>query len=105
MKPALAIALILFLPASISAITIDTVPVGDLGNPNDPATGNLFGGVSYAYNIGTTEVTVGQYTAFLNSVAATDTYSLYNPSMASDANIAGIAQSCSANCTYSVIGS
>ena len=30
-------------------------------------------------------MTVGQYTAFLNAVAATDTYSLYNPSMASDA--------------------
>ncbi len=90
---------------SVLAITIPTVPVGDLGNPNDPATGSLYGGVSTGYNIGKTEVTVGQYTAFLNAVASTDTYSLYNPSMASDANIAGIAQTCTSGCTYSVIGS
>ena len=76
------------------------------GNANDPATGNLYGGVSYAYNIGTTEVTVGQYTAFLNAVAHTDTYGLYNPSMATDLNIAGIARSgASGSYTYSVIGS
>lgn len=90
---------------ALLAITIPTMPVGDLGNPNDPATGSLYGGVGYAYNIGTTEVTVGQYTAFLNAVAATDTYSLYKSSMALNLNIAGIAQSCSPNCTYSVIGS
>jgi hypothetical protein len=60
----------------VVAITISTVPVGDPGNANDPATGNLYGGVGYTYNIGTTEVTVGQYTAFLNAVAHTDTYSL-----------------------------
>jgi formylglycine-generating enzyme len=91
--------------ASEGAITVETVPVGDVSNPNDPATGNLHGGVNYAYNIGKYEVTVGQYAAFLNAVAGTDTYSLYNPSMATDLNIAGIAQSCSSSCTYSVIGS
>jgi sulfatase modifying factor 1 len=96
-------AFFLYAPAN-RAITIPTVPVGDAGNPNDPTTG--FGGVSYAYNIGTTEVTVGQYTAFLNAVAANDTYSLYNPSMASDFHIAGIARSgSSGSYTYSVIGS
>ena len=88
------------------AITIDTVPVGDVGNSDDLTTGNIFGGVNYAYNIGTTEVTVGQYTAFLNAVAATDTYELYNPSMATDLNSAGIAQTGSpGNYSYSLIGS
>src|SRR5262249_10602670 len=86
------------------AITVDPVPVGDPGNPNDPATGNLYGGVSHAYIIGKYEVTVGQYTAFLNAVAATDTYGLYTSYMATDPSV-GIAQSCSPNCTYSVIGS
>jgi formylglycine-generating enzyme required for sulfatase activity len=77
-----------------------------VGNPNDPFTGNRYGGVSYAYNIGKYEVTVGQYTAFLNALAATDTYSLYNTSMASDLNIAGIARSGpSGGYSYSVIGS
>lgn len=88
------------------AIAIPTVPVRNLGNANDPATGNLYGGVSYAYRIGTTEVTVGQYTDFLNAVAATDTYALYNTSMATDLNIAGIARSgVSGSYSYSVIGS
>jgi len=88
------------------AITIPTVPVGNLGNANDPLTGSLYGGVNYAYRIGTTEVTVGQYTAFLNAVAATDTYALYNTSMATFLNIAGIARvGASGSYSYSVIGS
>ena len=91
---------------SASAVIIPTVPVGNVGNANDPATGSLYGGVGYAYNIGKYEVTVGQYTAFLNAVAATDTYALYNTSMATDLNIAGIAQSgASGTYSYSVIGS
>lgn len=89
---------------SASAITINTVPVGDLGNAN--AFLSPYGGVAYAYNIGTTEVTVGQYTTFLNAMAATDTYSLYNTSMATDLNIAGISRSgAPGSYTYSVIGS
>ena len=75
--------LLLFLAALLAgttarAITIATVPVGDVGNANDPATGNIYGSVNYPYRIGTYEVTAGQYTAFLNAVAATDTYGLYD---------------------------
>ena len=88
------------------AVTILTVPVGNVGNGNDPATGGLYGGVGYAYNIGKTEVTVGQYTEFLNAVADTDTYALYNASMATNLNIAGISRSgASPNYSYNVIGS
>ncbi len=105
MKSNLALVITLVWAASVSAITIETVPVGDVGNPNDSATG--YGGVSYAYNIGKYEVTVGQYTAFLNAVAATDPYHLYNPpSMTSDLNSAGILRTGdSGSYTYSVIGS
>jgi formylglycine-generating enzyme len=89
---------------SAQAITIATVPVGRPGNSNDLATG--LGGVSYLYNIGKYDVTVGQYAAFLSAVATTDTYSLYNTSMATDLNIAGIARNgASGGFTYSVIGS
>ena len=96
----------LFLAPPASAVTIDTVPIGNVGNANDPATGGVYGGVGYAYNIGKYDVTVGQYTAFLNAVAATDTYALYNPAMATDLNIAGISQSgVSGSYSYSVIGS
>src|SRR5215210_5038768 len=106
MKSYLSFVILLASAVSASAITIDTVPVGDTGNPNDPANGTLYGGVNYAYNIGKTEVTVGQYTAFLNAVAATDTYGLYHPEMATDLNIAGIAQGGAAGAhSYSVIGS
>ena len=89
-------------PAS-ALITINYVPVANTGNAND-TTG--YGGVNYVYNIGTTEVTIGQYTAFLNAVAKTDTYNLYNASMATDLNIAGISRSgLSGSYTYSVLGS
>jgi sulfatase modifying factor 1 len=85
-------------------VTIDSVSVGDIGNPNDPTTG--FGSVNYGYAIGKYEVTLNQYTEFLNAVGATDTYGLYNPSMASNPNIAGIAQvGTSGNYTYSALGS
>ncbi len=87
-----------------AAITIDTVTVGNPGNAEDPFTN--FGAVSYTYNIGTYEVTVGQYAAFLNAVAATDTFGLYNPAMTSDLHSAGISQSgVSGSFSYSVIGS
>ena len=86
------------------AVTIDMVPVGNAGNANDPATGNLYGGVNYSYQIGTYDVTIGQYTAFLNAVAATDTYSLYNANMATFPNVAGISRiGSSGSYTYSVI--
>ncbi|MCX5653403.1 MAG: SUMF1/EgtB/PvdO family nonheme iron enzyme [Planctomycetota bacterium] len=39
------------------------------------------GAVAYTFNIGKFEVTAGQYTAFLNAVAKTDTYGLYNINM------------------------
>lgn len=74
------------------AITIDTVPVGNVGNANDPATGGLYGGVNYAYNIGTTEVTNAQYADFLNAKAASDPLGLYNTNMGSNVR-GGITQS------------
>ena len=64
-------------------VVIDTVAVGNPGNANDTH-GDGYGGVDYVYRIGKYEVTAGQYTEFLNAVAATDTYGLYNPSMDSN---------------------
>ncbi|MFA5864023.1 MAG: SUMF1/EgtB/PvdO family nonheme iron enzyme [Phycisphaerae bacterium] len=65
------------------AITIETVPVGNAGNAADTRYGGC-GSVSYAYNIGKYEVMAGQYTEFLNAVAKTDTYGLYNGAMWTD---------------------
>ena len=92
----IAVLLTFGLTRSAFCIAIATVPIGDLENPNDPATGSHFGGVNYAFNIGLTEVTNGQYTAFLNAVASTDTYGLYDSGMSSDTNVSGIARSISA---------
>lgn len=64
--------------------SLQTVTVGNPGNAAD-STG--YGSVNYVYNIGVYEVTSAQYCAFLNSVAATDTYGLYNTSMASGCGI------------------
>lgn len=74
-------ALVLAVTASAARadITLDLVTVGNAGNAND-TTG--YGGVDYVYAIGKYEVTAGQYTAFLNAVAKTDEYGLWNPYMA-----------------------
>jgi len=66
--------------AAQAAVTIDVVAVGNPGNLAD-TTG--YGSVDYAYSIGKYEVTAGQYTEFLNGVADTDTYGLYNTNMTS----------------------
>jgi sulfatase modifying factor 1 len=85
-------------------IAIETVPVGNAGNAGTPSTG--YGAVGYDYRIGKYEVTLNQYSAFLNAVGATDTYGLYNTSMGTDLNIAGISRSgVSGSYSYSVIGS
>lgn len=86
------IAATLLLNCPASAVTIDMVPVGNAGNANDPATGNVYGGVAYDYQIAKYDVTIGQYTEFLNAVDPTggNAYGLFNPSMASNHNIAGI---------------
>jgi formylglycine-generating enzyme len=97
-------ALLFSVAAHAAPITYDLVPVGNPGNANDPATGNLYGGVNYDYQIGRYAVTIGQYTEFLNAVAKTDTYSLYNASMATDTNVAGILQTGSSGAyVYGVI--
>ena len=83
------IALMLF-AATAQAVTIDTVPVGNVGNagelsgesvPGGICPDRICGAVNYAYNIGKFEVTAAQYKDFLNAVAKTDTYGLYNANM------------------------
>jgi formylglycine-generating enzyme required for sulfatase activity len=69
--------------AAHGQVTIETVTVGNPRNPDDTH-GDGYGGVDYTFNIGTYEVTAGQYTEFLNAVAVTDTYGLYNTEMWSD---------------------
>lgn len=75
----------------ISTLKYEFITIGDPGNTADPATG--FGTVNYVYRIGKYDVTIQQYAHFLNSVAKTDTYTLYDSNMGSDLNSAGISRS------------
>jgi formylglycine-generating enzyme required for sulfatase activity len=86
---AVAVACLSATPARAETMTYEMVTVGDPGNANDNV-GFGFGSVAYAYQIGTYEVTIGQYAAFLNAVAKTDPYSLYSPAMGSNGNVKGI---------------
>ena len=93
--------------------SLQTVFVGDAGNGNDPSDGDAstpgiqhFGAVDYNYRIGKYEVTVGQYTEFLNTVADTDTYGLYNTAMGTDVHASRISRSgVSGSFTYTAIDS
>ncbi len=77
--------------AAQANITIETVPVGDVGNNGELAGASVQGGagvdricgsVGYNYNIGKYEVTAGQYTAFLNAKASvSDPHGLYSSDM------------------------
>ena len=80
-------------------ITIETVAVGNPGNAADTST---YGAVAYSYDIGKYEVTNSHYAAFLTAKAATDTFSLYNTNMGSNA-VGGITQAgSSGSYTYAV---
>ena len=74
------------------------VTVGNINNADDD-TG--YGAVDYEYRISATEVTNSEYATFLNAVAATDTYGLYNSAMSGTHG--GISQNGSSdNFSYSV---
>ena len=93
---------LLLVPGMASAVSIDWVTVGDPGNACDPQSDGCYGAVPYTYQISKYEVTHAQYAEFLNAVAATDTYGLYN--LLWDHGSGGIAQSgSSGSYTYSTI--
>jgi len=107
----LAAALVSLSPAR-AVVSFGWAAVGDVSNAADPlnsASVPGIGSVSTEYKIATKEVNLIQYTEFLNAVDPNglNTQALYNASMASNANIAGIAfnNGASAGSKYSVMGS
>lgn len=65
-----------------AAVNIETVTIGNPGNAADTRYETPgYGAVDYAYDIGKFEVTAGDYTEFLNSVAGVDEYGLYSDRM------------------------
>jgi formylglycine-generating enzyme required for sulfatase activity len=88
------------------AVTIDMVTVGNPGNAND-TTG--YGAVAYEYQIGKYDVTISQYTAFLNAVDpnGTNPNDIYKAEMGTRLAIAGISYTAEAGAgsKYAVINS
>ena len=71
---------------SVSAVTFETVPIGNAGNgPDNNQFG--YGSIEYDYRVGKYEVTNAEYVEFLNGVdpAGANTLSLYNTLMSTDA--------------------
>jgi formylglycine-generating enzyme required for sulfatase activity len=77
---------------AFAAVNIDWVTIGDPGIAAQSAAnrthsfgsgGDGYGAVDYTYRIARTETTLSQYATFLNAVASTDTYGLYNTNMSS----------------------
>ncbi|MEX2309805.1 MAG: SUMF1/EgtB/PvdO family nonheme iron enzyme [Pirellulales bacterium] len=93
MKTVLATLAVVLAPLSVQAVTIDTVLIGNPSNAPDLQPQGLFGRVTTTYRIGVTEVTNAQYTEFLNAVAATDLYGLYDSFMGSLSIHGGILRS------------
>lgn len=98
---------------AFAVVTIDWVTVGDPGNAAQSAAnrdhessgGDGYGAVAYTFRIARNETTLTQYTTFLNSVATTDTYGLWDSRM-EDAIVAGITRSgSSGSYSYAVSGS
>jgi formylglycine-generating enzyme required for sulfatase activity len=89
--------------SSVQAVTIDLVPVGNLGNAPDTRYNSIsVGSVATAYRIGKYEVTAGQYTEFLNAVAKADPNGLYNTSMSDPSGAQIVQTGISPNYSYSV---
>ena len=68
-KPLAVFLLVVVAAISPSATSADPVTIAwsAVGNPDNAADSNGYGAVDYSYNIGTYDVSVSQYVAFLNS--------------------------------------
>ena len=79
--------------------------MGDGGKCWEPANASGIGAVPYQYNISKYEITLAQYCAFLNAVAASDPNGLYDPAMGTNGNVRGIfRQGVSGSYSYHVMG-
>lgn len=65
--------------SALATVNIATRTIGFAGNAAHVGGVGSLGAVAYEYNMSTYEVTNAQYAAFLNAVAATDTFGLFDP--------------------------
>jgi sulfatase modifying factor 1 len=101
--------------SSAPLIALDSVEVGDPGNAATTVDGTDYGAVAQTYRITKTEITIAQYTTFLNAIARRSdgaqgsvVESLYDSRMATDPHVAGISRAGSGTeavpYTYTAIG-
>jgi hypothetical protein len=69
-----------------ATVAFDWAVVGNPGNGGDVQPQGVFGAVNKEFRISKYAVTNIQYAEFLNAIASTDTYELYNPAMSRNAN-------------------
>jgi formylglycine-generating enzyme len=88
MATATVVAMMVLLPPAAAQADVFHMPGGNtslelvtVGNPGNDPDSSGHGAVGYSYKMGTFEVTTAQYCQFLNSVAKSDPYGLYNTSM------------------------
>ena len=79
--PILLLGLLVWRPEARADVIIDMTYIGNAGNAADEHWWGSHGSVDYDYQISTYEVTVAQYTEFLNAVAASDPNGLWSASM------------------------
>ena len=104
------VATIAMCASTVGAVDIEMVAVTDLptlGNLSGAGAGGsgpdrTCGSVDYVYNIGMYEVTAGQYTEFLNAIAAADPNGLYDADMAGADGCQILQSGVSGSYTYSV---
>ena len=84
---------------STPLVAIDSVEIGDGGNTAASIGGASLGSVAQTYRMSKTEVTIAQYTTFLNAIAQRGdgangavVESLYDSRMGTDLNVAGISR-------------
>jgi formylglycine-generating enzyme required for sulfatase activity len=102
MRFLLATIVVVFLPLSAAAVTIDLVTIGDPNNAPEVNGAGLFGRVTTTYRIGQTEITNAQYVEFLNAKAAADPLNLYSVSMGSNSNGGIIRSGASGSFSYAL---
>jgi len=82
---------LLAVPQAVASTITEPGVIILVADPGNQADTTGLGAVGYTFAISKYEVSISQYTDFLNSVATHgDPYGLYNENMATDLNIAGI---------------
>jgi formylglycine-generating enzyme len=92
-------------PSNALPATTVNIPLVPIGNPGNAPHVSGRGVVNYEFSISPHEITLEQYCAFLNAVAASDPHGLYQTQMTTDSRVRGIfREGASGSYVYHVMG-